>query len=176
MRRRRPSPTRPPWLLPICRRRSGPLAARGSGPHPSRGPPPPQLRRFHSTPTRLLHLDTGGAAPELGHSSPNGVPRRCARVLLPLPVRTQELGRPSPTPRPPRLHPVRPSSASRQPLTCLDMPSPRGPVGDRGSAGNRAGRQFRPVNDFRAGAGTANQGSGRRRGSLPRPRPAPLPT
>jgi hypothetical protein len=57
---------------------SAAAAARGSGPRPSRGPPPPQLRRFHSTPTRLLHLDTGGAAPELGHSSPNGVPRRCA--------------------------------------------------------------------------------------------------
>jgi hypothetical protein len=33
----------------------------------------------------------------------------------------------------------------RRLASCLDLPSPRGPIGDRGSAGNGAGGQFCPV-------------------------------
>lgn len=110
-----------------------PLRARALAPAAGRHRPDSvvsvQHRCASRASARLPHPDTGGAAPELGRPSPDGVPRRCARILLHLPVRTQELGHPSLSPHPPRLHPVRPSSPSRQSPAHLDMPSPRAPSG-----------------------------------------------
>ncbi|KAG2604444.1 hypothetical protein PVAP13_4NG063432 [Panicum virgatum] len=74
-----------------------------------------------------------------------------------------------------RVHSSRRRRAFVQPAAEPRLPSPRSPIGDRGSAGNGAGDQFGPVKPFVAGAGNAVRGSGRGRGSLPRPRPAPLP-
>jgi hypothetical protein len=154
----RPSPTpHPPQLLPIRHRRSGL--------HRSDFVISVRHRCTSRASAHLPHPDTGGAAPELGRPSPDGVPRRCARILLHLPVRTQELVHPSPTPRPPRLHPVRPSSPSRRSPAHLDMPSSRAPSGIGDPRGTRR---------FRGRGGECESGIGSRTGIAPPAPPRPV--